>query len=416
MKVLIVGKGGREHAIAKACKKSSMVDEVFIAPGNEGMIDSGELIDIHEENIEELVKFAKNKNIDLTIVGPESSLSLGIVNSFESKGLKIFGPSKEAAEIETSKEFAKKIMEKYNIPTGKYKAFTNKKDAISYVENNKIPIVIKEDGLKAGKGVTVAFTLKEALDAIEKAFEIENNKVVIEEYLDGFEFSIIGIANGDKIVSLEVAQDHKRIFDGDKGPNTGGMGVYSPVDKITKDIKDETVEKIMRPMLRALEKEGIPFKGFLFGGIMLTKEGVKTIEFNARFGDPEAEGILPRLESDFVEIIMNILKKQEMEISWKKNYSVALVLASQGYPEKYTIGEEIKIKDKIDGEVYFMGVKKEQNKLKTNGGRVLSLVCFGENLDKAREKAYEEVKKISFKKMFFRNDIGSKMCYNSKNK
>ncbi|WP_297486964.1 phosphoribosylamine--glycine ligase [uncultured Cetobacterium sp.] len=416
MKVLIVGKGGREHALSKIVKKSSLVTEVFIAPGNIGMKDIGTLVNVHEEDILNLVNFAEENKIDLTIVGPESSLSLGIVNEFEKRGLKIFGPTKESAMIETSKEYAKYIMGKYNIPTGKYRSFTEKEEAIKYLENQLLPIVIKEDGLKAGKGVTVAFSVEEAKEAVKKAFEIHENKIIIEEYLDGFEFSIIAIANENKIIPLEIAQDHKRIYDGDLGPNTGGMGVYSPVEKITKEVIDETVNKIMKPMLDGLIKEGTPFKGFLFGGIMLTKEGVKTIEFNARFGDPEAQGILPRLKSDFVKVILDILDKKETKLIWDKRKSLAVVMASSGYPDKYSIGEVVNIDGNIDGELYFMGVKEENKNIVTNGGRVLSLVCFGDTLEKAREKTYEEIKKINFKKMFFRNDIGLKMCYNSKNK
>ena len=416
MKVLIVGKGGREHALAWKAKQSGLVNEVFIAPGNVGMKNIGKLVDISEENIEEIAKFAEENKIDLTIVGPENVLALGIVDLFEQRGLKVFGPKKEAARIESSKEFAKKLMKKYNVPTGDYETFVDFDSAKKYIENKDIPIVIKEDGLKAGKGVTVAFSMEEALEALEIAFNIPNNKVVIEEYLDGFEFSIIALANGEQVVPLEIAQDHKRVYDNDKGPNTGGMGVYSPVDKITPEIVKDTIDKILKPMLVGMNNDGIPFKGFLFGGIMLTKDGVKTIEFNARFGDPEAEGILPRIKSDFIEAILDILDGNEPNIEWDKRYSVAVVMASEDYPKASTIGAKIEIPKDLDSIVFHMGTKEEDGELKTNGGRVLAVVAYGDTLEEAQKNAYLDVKKIKSKKLFFRNDIGSKMCYNNENK
>ncbi|MGL5797983.1 MAG: phosphoribosylamine--glycine ligase [Cetobacterium sp.] len=416
MKVLVIGKGGREHTIAWKVKQSELVKEVFIAPGNVGMENVGKLINISDESIEELVQFALKEKIDLTIVGPENVLALGIVDEFEKHGLKIFGPTKAAARIESSKDFAKELMKKYDVPTGAYETFRELSLAKAYVEKKGAPIVIKEDGLKAGKGVTVAFSKDEAIEALEIAFSIPGNKVVIEEYLDGFEFSIIALTNGDIVIPLEVAQDHKRAYDNDEGPNTGGMGVYSPVDKIDSKIIDETVNKILKPMASGMKKDGIPFKGFLFGGVMLTKEGVKTIEFNARFGDPEAEGILPRLKSDFVKAILDLMDEKEVELTWDDRYTVAVVMASENYPKSSTIGSEIEIPKNLESLVFHMGTKMENEILQTNGGRVLSVVAFGESLEEAKEKAYSDVKKIKCKKMFFRNDIGSKMCYNNKNK
>ncbi|MGL5989316.1 phosphoribosylamine--glycine ligase [Cetobacterium sp.] len=416
MKVLVIGKGGREHTIAWKVKESTVVKEVFIAPGNVGMEEIGTLINISEENIEALANFAEQKKIDLTIVGPESVLALGVVDEFEKRGLKIFGPTAAAAEIESSKDFAKKLMKRYNVPTGAYETFEDLTLAKQYIKKNGVPIVIKEDGLKAGKGVTVAFSKDEAIEALEMAFSIPGNKVVIEEYLDGFEFSIIALTNGKIVIPLEVAQDHKRAYDNDKGPNTGGMGVYSPVDKIDSKIIDETVEKILKPMALGMVQDGIPFKGFLFGGIMLTKDGVKTIEFNARFGDPEAEGILPRLKSDFVKAILDLMEEKEIQLEWDKRYTVAIVMASENYPKTSTIGVEIEIPKDLNSLVFHMGTRKSSGKLETNGGRVLSVVSYGETLEEAREKAYSDVKKIKCEKMFFRNDIGSKMCYNNKNK
>lgn len=416
MKILIVGKGGREHVLAWKAKQSKLVSEVFIAPGNIGMKDIGTLVEIREEKIFELADFAQKNNIDLTIVGPESVLALGIVDEFEKRGLKIFGPTKEAAKIESSKDFAKKLMKKYGIPTGNYQTFNNRLEAIKYLDTQTIPIVIKEDGLKAGKGVTVAFSKEEALEALEIAFDIPNNKVVIEEYLDGFEFSIIALTNGDTVVPLEIAQDHKRAYDNDLGPNTGGMGVYSPVDKIDETIVKETVEKILKPMLIGMKQDGIPFKGFLFGGVMLTDSGVKTIEFNARFGDPEAEGILPRLKTDFIQVVLDVLENKKTKLEWDKRYTVAVVMASKNYPKSSTIGSAIEIPRNLESMVFHMGTKVENNEIQTNGGRVLSVVSFGETLEAAKSKAYSDVNKIKCTEMFFRNDIGSKMCYNNKNK
>ncbi|MGL5932833.1 MAG: phosphoribosylamine--glycine ligase [Cetobacterium sp.] len=416
MKVLVIGKGGREHAIAWKIKESELVKEVFIAPGNVGMENIGTLVNIPEENINELAIFAQEQKIDLTIVGPESVLALGVVDEFEKRGLKIFGPTAAAARIESSKDFAKELMKKYNVPTGAYETFDNLNAAKAYVEEKGAPIVIKEDGLKAGKGVTVAFSKAEAIEALEIAFSIPNNKVVIEEYLDGFEFSIIALTNGDVVIPLEVAQDHKRAYDNDEGPNTGGMGVYSPVGKIDSIVVNETLEKILKPMASGMKKDGIPFKGFLFGGIMLTKDGVKTIEFNARFGDPEAEGILPRMKSDFVEAILNLMDEKEVQLEWDDRYTVAVVMASENYPKSSTVGSEIEIPEDLESLVFHMGTRKIEGRLETNGGRVLSVVAYGNTLEEAKERAYLDVKKIKCKKMFFRNDIGSKMCYNNENK
>lgn len=416
MKVLVIGKGGREHAIAWKVKESELVKEVFIAPGNVGMENIGTLVNIPEENINELAIFAQEQKIDLTIVGPESVLALGVVDEFAKRGLKIFGPTAAAARIESSKDFAKELMKKYNVPTGAYETFDNLNAAKAYVEEKGAPIVIKEDGLKAGKGVTVAFSKAEAIEALEIAFSIPNNKVVIEEYLDGFEFSIIALTNGDVVIPLEVAQDHKRAYDNDEGPNTGGMGVYSPVGKIDSIVVNETLEKILKPMASGMKKDGIPFKGFLFGGIMLTKDGVKTIEFNARFGDPEAEGILPRMKSDFVEAILNLMDEKEVQLEWDDRYTVAVVMASENYPKSSTVGSGIEIPEDLESLVFHMGTRKIEGRLETNGGRVLSVVAYGNTLEEAKERAYLDVKKIKCKKMFFRNDIGSKMCYNNENK
>lgn len=408
MKILVIGKGGREHALAWKLNQSPLVDKVYIAPGNPGTAAFGINVDIKDSDIKALADFAEKEKIDLTVVGPETTLALGAADEFEARGLKIFGPRKDVARLESSKDFAKHIMNKYNVPTGAYETFTDFENAKAYVLKHGAPIVIKEDGLKAGKGVTVAMKIEEAMEALEIAFAIPDNKVVIEEYLDGFEFSLIALAHEDKVIPLEVGQDHKRVFDGDKGPNTGGMGVYSPVRRVTKEIIDASVNEIIRPTLEGLKKEGLPFTGFIFAGIMDTKEGVKTIEFNARFGDPEAEAILPRMESDLVQLILDIMNGKETEVKWSEKTTVGVVLASEGYPASSTPNAEIEIEDGMESILFHMGTKEENGKLYTNGGRVLIVVAEGDTLAEAKEKAYNDIEKIKCEKLFFRHDIGAK--------
>jgi phosphoribosylamine--glycine ligase len=408
MKILVIGKGGREHALAWKLNQSPLVDKVYIAPGNPGTAAFGVNVDIKDSDIKALADFAEKEKIDLTVVGPETTLALGAADEFEARGLKIFGPRKDVARLESSKDFAKHIMNKYNVPTGAYETFTDFENAKAYVLKHGAPIVIKEDGLKAGKGVTVAMKIEEAMEALEIAFAIPDNKVVIEEYLDGFEFSLIALAHEDKVIPLEVGQDHKRVFDGDKGPNTGGMGVYSPVRRVTKEIIDASVNEIIRPTLEGLKKEGLPFTGFIFAGIMDTKEGVKTIEFNARFGDPEAEAILPRMESDLVQLILDIMNGKETEVKWSEKTTVGVVLASEGYPASSTSNAEIEIEDGMESILFHMGTKEENGKLYTNGGRVLIVVAEGDTLAEAKEKAYSDIEKIKCEKLFFRHDIGAK--------
>ena len=408
MKILVIGKGGREHALAWKLNQSPLVDKVYIAPGNPGTAAFGINVDIKDSDIKALADFAEKEKIDLTVVGPETTLALGAADEFEARGLKIFGPRKDVARLESSKDFAKHIMNKYNVPTGAYETFTDFENAKAYVLKHGAPIVIKEDGLKAGKGVTVAMKIEEAMEALEIAFAIPDNKVVIEEYLDGFEFSLIALAHEDKVIPLEVGQDHKRVFDGDKGPNTGGMGVYSPVRRVTKKIIDASVNEIIRPTLEGLKKEGLPFTGFIFAGIMDTKEGVKTIEFNARFGDPEAEAILPRMESDLVQLILDIMNGKETEVKWSEKTTVGVVLASEGYPASSTPNAEIEIEDGMESILFHMGTKEENGKLYTNGGRVLIVVAEGDTLAEAKEKAYNDIEKIKCEKLFFRHDIGAK--------
>lgn len=408
MKILVIGKGGREHALAYACHKSKLCDELYMAPGNPGMAKIGTCVDVSDSDIEGLVSFAKEKQIDLSIVGPEATLSLGVVDAFQKAGLKIFGPTKAAAQVESSKDFAKNIMAKYGIPTAAYQTFDDLEKAAAYVKEKGAPIVIKEDGLKAGKGVTVAQELSEALEALEAAFCQEGNKVVIEECLVGFEFSLICLVHNEQVIPLEIAQDHKPVFDGDKGPNTGGMGSYSPVKKITPEIVENAMETIMKPMAKAMVQEGVSFTGFLYGGLMLTQDGVKVIEFNARFGDPEAEVVLPRLESDFVQAILDVMENKPVHLTWSSKVSHGVVLASTNYPASSTKGAVIQNTDDLDALVFHMGTKMEKDQLVTDGGRVLMVVTLEDTLEEAYAHTYKEVEKIECTDLFYRHDIGKK--------
>lgn len=408
MKILVIGTGGREHALALAASKSSLVEKVYCAPGNPGMALFGECVNVSGSDVEGLVTFAKENEIDLTIVGPEATLSLGVVDAFMEAGLKIFGPTKAATQVESSKDFAKNIMKKYNIPTAAYETFDDYEKAVCYVKEKGAPIVVKEDGLKAGKGVTVAYSVEQAIEALDIAFEIPGNKVVIEECLVGFEFSLICLVHEDLVIPLEVAQDHKCVNDGDTGPNTGGMGSYSPVKKITPEIIEEAKNSIMIPMAKAMVEEGVPFTGFLYGGLMLCEDGIKTIEFNARFGDPEAEVILCRLESDFVQAILDVMAGKEVQLKWSDKVSHGVVMASTNYPASSTKGSLITGLENSDALIYHMGTKETKEGLVTNGGRVLMVVTMEDTLEEAFKHTYEEVNKIHCKDLFYRHDIGKK--------
>lgn len=408
MKILVIGTGGREHALALAASKSSLVEKVYCAPGNPGMASFGECVNVSGSDVEGLVTFAKENEIDLTIVGPEATLSLGVVDAFMEAGLKIFGPTKAATQVESSKDFAKNIMKKYNIPTAAYETFDDYEKAVCYVKEKGAPIVVKEDGLKAGKGVTVAYSVEQAIEALDIAFEIPENKVVIEECLVGFEFSLICLVHEDLVIPLEVAQDHKCVNDGDTGPNTGGMGSYSPVKKITPEIIEEAKNSIMIPMAKAMVEEGVPFTGFLYGGLMLCEDGIKTIEFNARFGDPEAEVILCRLESDFIQAILDVMAGKEVQLKWSEKVSHGVVMASTNYPASSTKGSLITGLENSDALIYHMGTKETKEGLVTNGGRVLMVVTMEDTLEEAFKHTYEEVNKIHCKDLFYRHDIGKK--------
>lgn len=408
MKVLVIGTGGREHALALAASKSPLCEKLYCAPGNPGMGQIGENVNIKADDVKGLADFAQNNGIDLTIVGPENTLAAGLADEFLARNLKVFGPTQGAAQVESSKDFAKSLMKKYDIPTAAYETFHDLESAKAYVLEHGAPIVIKENGLKAGKGVTVAMNIEDALEALEIAFAIEDNAVVIEDYLEGFEFSLIALVNGDLVVPLECAQDHKRVGDNDTGPNTGGMGSYSPVRKITPELVNTTMEAIMKPMAKALQAEGVPFAGFLYGGLMVTEDGIKTIEFNARFGDPEAEVILCRLESDFLQAILDVMDGRKPELKWTDKTSHGVVLASTGYPASSTKGALIEGLEDTDSLIYHMGTKEEDGNLYTNGGRVLMLVNLADTLEDAMEKTYADLKHVKSDALFYRNDIGRK--------
>ena len=410
MKILVIGSGGREHAIIHQLSLSKHKPEIFAAPGNAGM--NAERVNIKVTDKEALLKFALENKIDLTVVGPEASLATGIVDLFMENGLKIFGPKKNAAIIEGSKEFAKDLMKKYNIPTSDYATFSNFNEAKAYVLKKGAPIVIKYDGLAAGKGVVVAKTIDEAVKALEDMLldkTFGDASVVIEDFLEGPEFSLMAFVNGNKVFPMVIAQDHKRAYDNDLGPNTGGMGAYSPVPIISDSDVKYAVKEIMQKAADAMVSENRSFLGVLYGGLMKTKDGIKVIEFNARFGDPETEVVLPRLESDFVDVIMDVIDGKDVDLKWDKNPRLGVVMASKGYPGSYEKGYEIKGLDKCDL-VFHMGTKKENDKYYTDGGRVLLVVGKGKTLKDAQKDAYNNVSKIDCENLFYRKDIGYQVC------
>lgn len=415
MKVLVIGSGGREHAIAWKAAQSEKVEQVFVAPGNDGMTDVAKLVPISETNHEELLAFAKEEKIDLTIVGPEVPLLNGIVNEFQENGLLVFGPRKEAALIEGSKSFAKEIMKKYAIPTGYFETFTEYESAKAYVEEKGAPIVIKADGLAAGKGVVVAMTEEEAISALENmlqkdAFGEAGKTVVIEEYLAGEELSLMAFVHDEVVIPMVGAQDHKRVFDGDEGPNTGGMGAYSPVPQFKQKDVDEAVEAILIPMSKAMKAEGRTFTGILYAGLMMTANGAKVIEFNARFGDPETQVVLPRLENDLVDVLLALLNGVNVELTWSENAVVGVVMASKGYPGSYEKGKKFSGLDQLEANTltFHAGSKIVDGDFVTNGGRVLLLAKSDHDLEKAQQAVYEEIVKINSEALFYRSDIGSK--------
>ena len=415
MKVLIIGQGGREHALVWKAAQSKLVTKVFVAPGNDGMQELATLVPISETDNQGLLDFAKKEAIDFTFVGPEVPLLNGIVNDFQAAGLKIFGPTKEAALIEGSKNFAKELMFKYNIPTADYQTFTDVEQAKAYIEEKGAPIVIKADGLAAGKGVTVAETLDVALNSVTDMLEggkfgDASRSVVVEEFLAGEEFSLMAFVNGEKVYPMVIAQDHKRAYDNDEGPNTGGMGAYSPVPQISEQVVEQAVETILKPAAKALVSEGRSFTGILYAGLILTTEGPKVIEFNARFGDPETQVVLPRLESDLIEALLAILEDKPVELKWSEKAVLGVVLASKGYPNDYEKGQPIGTlqAEQTDAVIFHAGTKWQDEQYVNNGGRVLVVSGYGDSIRDAQKQAYELVEKVASPALFYRNDIGNK--------
>lgn len=415
MKVLVVGSGGREHAICKKVKESSLVSEVFCAPGNAGIEADATLVPFSETDFDNLVDFAKKEEIGLTIVGPEVPLSAGIVDAFEAEGLKAFGPRKNAAIIEGSKSFAKDLMKKYEIPTAAYETFTSYEEAKAYVEKQGAPIVIKADGLAAGKGVVVAMTLEEAIDALkdmllDARFGESSASVVVEEFLDGEEFSLMAFVQGEKVFPMVISQDHKRAYDGDKGPNTGGMGAYTPVPNITDEDVQFGIDEILLPTAKAMIAEDRVFTGILYAGLIQTKQGPKVIEFNARFGDPETQVVLPRLENDLVQLLLDILDDKTPELTWSDDAVVGVVVAAKGYPGEYEKGVEFPDLSVVDqATIYHAGTaRNEAGKLVSNGGRLLLVTAKADTIRAAVDTVYDEMKKIEHDAFFYRKDIAHK--------
>ncbi len=420
MKVLVVGSGGREHAIAWKLANSRSVDKVYCTPGNAGMAEVAECIDVDVNNFDSLLDLVKNEWIDLTIVGPEDPLSKGIVDAFEKEGRLIVGPNKAAAQLEASKVFAKDFMKRYRIPTAEYQTFTSYTQAADYIKMKGTPIVVKADGLAAGKGVLICQTHQEAVEALntimkDKAFgEEAGARVVVEECLEGEEASYIAFCDGETILPLASSQDHKRVFENDEGPNTGGMGAYSPAPVVTDELEEIVINKVMRPVLDGFKNEGVKFKGILYAGLMI-KDGVpKVLEYNCRLGDPETQPLLARMQGDFGEIMKAIAeeKLKDIELQWTEEVSTCVVLASEGYPGSYPKGREITGLDKaaeIEGvTVFHAGTTFKDGKVVTNGGRVLGVTALGADLKAAKERAHEAIELINFEGMQYRRDIGDK--------
>ena len=409
MKVLVVGGGGREHAVVDALSRSPQVSKIYCAPGNAGIARQAECVPVKDTDVEGLLSLAREKEIDLTVVGPEAALVAGIVDRFREEGLRIFGPTKAAARIESSKEFAKDLMGRYGIPTAGYRAFDDYRKASEYVRSRPLPAVLKYDGLAAGKGVVIARTMEEADAALRDMLlddKFGKGRVVVEDFLTGPEFSFMCFVSGRKVWPMALAQDHKRAFDGDKGPNTGGMGAYSPLPFVTAEDERYALEKILQPTADAMVAEGCPFEGVLYGGLMKTPQGIKVIEFNARFGDPETEVVLPRLKSDIVDIFCAVADGADTRLEWHDFATLGVVLASKGYPGSYEKGHEIKGLDRVGSAVYHMGTKADGGRILTAGGRVLFVVGKGATLAEARANALKDVAQIECDNLFYRTDIG----------
>ena len=419
MKVLVVGGGGREHALVWKIAQSPKVTKVYCAPGNAGISQQATIVPIKANDLNGLLEFALKERIDLAVVGPEDPLTRGIVDLFESKGLFIFGASRKAAEIEGSKAFAKEMMKKYHIPTAFYEIFEKRDDAVKYIRKCGAPIVVKADGLAAGKGVIICKSVEEAIQAVDeimvkKVFGEAGNRVVVEEYLVGEEASYIAFTDGKAILPLASSQDHKAIFDGDQGPNTGGMGAYSPAPVVTDEVHERIIEKILRPIIYGMGEEGRPYKGVLYAGLMIHEAHAKVLEFNARFGDPETQPVLMRMKGDIIPILEACMKGtlSQHRIEWDNRSSVCVVMASKGYPGDYDKGKVItglKEVSRMEGVfVFHAGTALKDGQMITNGGRVLGVTGLGEDIPRAIEKTYQAVKKISWDGVYYRTDIGQK--------
>lgn len=420
MKVLIVGSGGREHAIAWSVAKSDKVDKIYCAPGNAGITEFAECVNIGAMEFDKLVQFAKEKEIDLTVIGMDDPLVAGVVDAFEAEGLRVFGPNKAAAILEGSKAFSKDLMKKYNIPTAAYENFDNPEDALTYLETAKFPIVLKADGLALGKGVLICNTLEEAKDGVksimlDKKFGTAGNTMVIEEFMTGREVSVLSFVDGKTIKTMTSAQDHKRAKDGDEGLNTGGMGTFSPSPFYTKEVEEFCEKYVYQATVDAMRKEGREFKGIIFFGLMLTADGPKVLEYNARFGDPETQVVLPRMKTDIIDVFEACIdgRLDEIELEFEDNAAVCVVLASDGYPLAYEKGFEIaglEEFNKHDGYYCFhAGTKWEDGKIVTNGGRVLGVTAKGADLKEARANAYKATEWVQFANKYKRNDIGKEI-------
>lgn len=411
MKVLVVGRGGREHAICRKARESLLVSEVFAAPGNPGLEECATVVQINEDQHGDLLAFAVEQNIGLTIIGPEVPLLEGLADKFLAAGLKVFGPQKAAAVIEGSKSFAKDLMTKYGIPTADYATFTDYDAARAYLAEKGAPIVIKADGLAAGKGVVVAMAEQDAETALqemllEAKFGEASASVVMEQFLTGEEFSLMAFVHGETVIPLEIAQDHKRAFDGDLGPNTGGMGAYSPVPQIRRETVQRAVDEVLIPAAKAMVAEGRSFSGVLYAGLIDTDAGPKVIEFNARFGDPETQVILPRLKSDLVEVVLALLAGESPELEWDEDSAIGVVVAANGYPEHYEKGAVLHGVERL-ANVYHAGTgKNERGEFVVNGGRVLLAGAMASSLEAAQEKVYAELRKLDCPDVFYRRDIG----------
>ena len=412
---MVVGGGGREHAIIKKIKENSAVEEIFALPGNGGMVEDATIVPIGAKEIDKIVAFAKEKEIDFAVVAPDDPLVLGCVDALEAAGISAFGPTASAAIIEGSKVFSKNLMKKYGIPTADYEVFTNPEDALEYLKSAPLPTVIKADGLALGKGVIIASEREEAIEAVksimtDRKFGDSGNQIVIEEFLTGPEVSVLSFTDGKTVVPMVSSMDHKRALDGDKGLNTGGMGTVAPNPYYTESVARECMEKIFLPTIDAMNKEGRTFRGCLYFGLMITKDGPKVIEYNCRFGDPETQVVLPLLKSDLLEIMMATAsgKLDKCKVQFANKAACCVIMASRGYPEKYDSGFEIKIPKELSESVYVAGAKLSDGRLLSAGGRVLGVVSVEDTLDLAIKSAYEKTGRVSFDNAYYRSDIGER--------